>query len=341
MVVKTEGSTSTIAIMMSFAALSWSAVLRIPSIRAPIDPTNVISYVLPLVVLSYFAVAVLAVTPKTHSLRVALWPLVALLALRAAISIDLSLDVPQRQHLNVELVSLMFIIATRTLEWTPQKEPLKRHIHPTGATPSIIMDAFGLAINLHGIRWDWSKGLCVPRKTRPSTYIRFAAYTILSASLHAFICGVLHSAVQSFSPDTFGSIIGGTIFDETLPFFLRYVRSSIITTQIASGMYCFFQTGYNLCIVPAVLILRQDPAQWSPAFERPQIFIFGGHPFSLVFGRVGGILGAFFVPAVLHHIILIPLNGRIELWRMTVSYVVYRITNHAFMYKKYTTLLGE
>jgi hypothetical protein len=89
--------------MMSFAALSWSAVLRIPSTRAPIDSTNFVSYVLP-PVLSYFAVAVLAATPKTHSLRVALWPLVALLALRAAISIDLSLDVPQRQHLNVELV---------------------------------------------------------------------------------------------------------------------------------------------------------------------------------------------------------------------------------------------
>ncbi|KIJ08714.1 hypothetical protein PAXINDRAFT_18159 [Paxillus involutus ATCC 200175] len=206
MVVKTEGSTSTIAIMMSFAALSWSAVLLIQSTQAPIDPANFVS--------SF-----------------------------DAISIDLSLDVPQPQHLNVELVSLMFIIATRTLEWALQKEPLKRHIRPAGATPSTIMDAFDLAVNLCGVGWDWSKGLRVPRETRPSTH--------------------------SFSPDTFGSIIGGTIFDETLPFFLRYLRSSIIATLIASGMYCFFQTGYNLCIVPAVLILRQDPTQWPPTFECP------------------------------------------------------------------------
>jgi hypothetical protein len=98
-----EGSTSTRTIMIFVTALSLSDALRIPPAGAPIDPTNFASYVLP-PVLSYFTVAVLAVTPKTHSLRVALWPLVALLALRAAISLDLSLDVPQRQHLNIELV---------------------------------------------------------------------------------------------------------------------------------------------------------------------------------------------------------------------------------------------
>ncbi|KIK79979.1 hypothetical protein PAXRUDRAFT_767428 [Paxillus rubicundulus Ve08.2h10] len=114
----------------------------------------------------------------------------------------------------------MFIITTCTLEWALQKEPLKCHICPTGATPSTITETFDLTVNPHGIGWDWSKGLHVPRKTRLSTHIRFTTYTILSASLRAFICGVLHSAVQALSPDTFGSIIGGTIFDETLPFFL-------------------------------------------------------------------------------------------------------------------------
>ncbi|KAF8838747.1 hypothetical protein BDN67DRAFT_971059 [Paxillus ammoniavirescens] len=323
---------------MSFAALSLSDVLQIPPTRVPIDPMNFISYVLP-PVLSYFAVAILAVTPKTHSLRVALWPPVALLAWRAAMSLDLSFDIPQRKSLNINLASLMFIISTRTLEWTLQREPLKRHIRPAGATPSTIMDVVDLAVNLRGHGWDWSKGLHVPRETRPSTYTRFVAYAMLSGGLHAFMCGVLHTAVQSFSPDTFCSIIGGTIIDETLPFFARYLRASIISTLAAFAIYCAIQTAYDLCTIPAVLILRHDPAQWPPAFDRPwfatsvsdfwgrrwhqfyrRSFILGSYPFSLVFGRVGGIFGAFITSAVFHHVTLIMINGQMELWRMVVSF---------------------
>ncbi|KAF8838327.1 hypothetical protein BDN67DRAFT_982589 [Paxillus ammoniavirescens] len=322
---------------MSFATLSLSDILQTPPIRAPIDLMDFASYVVP-PVLSYFAVAVLAVTPKTHSLRVALWPLVALLALRAAMSLDLSFDVPQRK-LHGMVVFLMFIISTRTLEWTLQKEPLKRHIHPAGATPSTIMDVFDLVANLRGHGWDWSKGLHVPRETRPSTRKRFVAYAMLSGGLHAFMFGVLHTAIQSFSPDAFGSIIGGTIFDEALPFFAKYLRASIISILAAFAIYCGIQTAYDLCTIPAVLILRQDPAQWPPAFERPwfatsvsdfwgrgwhqfyrRTFILGGYPFSLIFGRVGGVFGAFFTSAVFHYIALVTVNGQMTLWRMVVSF---------------------
>ncbi|KIJ08719.1 hypothetical protein PAXINDRAFT_172797 [Paxillus involutus ATCC 200175] len=251
----------------------------------------------------------------------------------------MSLDIPQRKSLNIDLVLSMFAIATRTLDWTLQKEPLKRHIRPARATPSTIMDAFDLAANLRGIGWDWSKGLYVPRETRPSTHTRFVTCAILSAGLHTFISGVVHTVVRSFSPDTFGSIIGGTIFDETLPFFPRYLRASIISALVAIEIYCALQMTYDLCIIPAVLILGQDPAQWPPIFERPwsatsvsdfwgrrwhqfyrRTFILGSYPFSSVFGRMGGVFGAFFVSAVFHHIALITLNGQMELWRMLVSF---------------------
>jgi hypothetical protein len=88
---------------MSFATSSLSDVLQIPPTRAPINSTNFVLYVLP-PVLSYFAVAILAVTPQTHSLRVALWPLVALLTLRAAMSLDMSFGIPQRKFLDIDLV---------------------------------------------------------------------------------------------------------------------------------------------------------------------------------------------------------------------------------------------
>ncbi|KAF8838767.1 hypothetical protein BDN67DRAFT_997542 [Paxillus ammoniavirescens] len=321
---------STSIIMVSFAAPSLSDVLRIPSARAPIDPTNFALYVLP-PVLSYFAVAVLAVTPQTHSLRIALCPLVALLALRAA----MSLDIPQQKFLDIDFMVSMFVIATRALDWTLKKEPLKRHLRPSGATPSTTMDAFDLAFNLRGIGWDWSKGLQVPRETRPPTPVKFVAYTIFSAGLHAFICGVVHTAIQSFLPNASGSII-----DETLPFFVRFLRTCIISNFGALGICCHLQMAYDLCTIPGILILKQDPAQWPPAFEQPwlatsvrdlwgwrwhqffrQTFIFlGGYPLSLVFGRVGHIFGAFFASAVFHQILLVTLNRRVVLWRMVVSF---------------------
>ncbi|KAF9242034.1 hypothetical protein BU15DRAFT_44203 [Melanogaster broomeanus] len=321
---------------MSFAALR--DVLPVPSTPISIDPTSFVSYVLP-PLLSYFVVAILAVTPQTHSLRVALWPLVTLLALRAALSLDLSLGKPELSFLNIDLL-LMFSIATRTLEWTLAKEPLKRHIRPANSTPSVVMDALDLAANLRGYGWDWSKGLHVPRETRPLTRTRFVAHAVFSAGLHAFICGTLHRAVQSFSPDAFGTLQGGSIFDDTLPLFIRYLRSTIISTFCAFAIYCVLQMGYDLCIIPAVLILRQDPLQWPPAFDAPwfstsvsdfwgrrwhqwfrQTFIFvGGYPLSLVFGRVGGIFGGFFASGVFHHMALATLNGQVELWRMLVSF---------------------
>ncbi|KAH0836314.1 hypothetical protein J3R83DRAFT_7863 [Lanmaoa asiatica] len=67
-----------------------------------------VSYILP-PILGYYAVAVLAVTPRTHTLRVALWPVVALLALRAVASVDPTLGEPDRKFYNTVLVvSLSF-----------------------------------------------------------------------------------------------------------------------------------------------------------------------------------------------------------------------------------------
>jgi len=91
---------------MSFLALSlWVAVY--PSIRVPIDIVTFVSYVLP-AILGYFVVAVLAVTPHTHALRVALLPIVACLSLRAAVSVDMSLGEPDRRFRNTAFVVSLF-----------------------------------------------------------------------------------------------------------------------------------------------------------------------------------------------------------------------------------------
>ena len=76
-------------------------ILPVPSTRLPFDVRSTITYLLP-AWLSYIVVAILVMLPGTRTLRIALWPLIALLAFRAAVYVDLSNGDPQRTHLNVD-----------------------------------------------------------------------------------------------------------------------------------------------------------------------------------------------------------------------------------------------
>ena len=320
-----------------------------------------ISHILP-PLLGYFFAAVLAVTPQTHTLRVALWPVVTLFALRAAVSVDMSLGEPDRKFRNtsfivsfsflmnstqiVESRSLlhpqfsMILIATRTFDWTLEKGPLARHLRPAKDSKSTIMDALDLASTSRGYGWDWSDGVYIPRDTRPTNHREFMFHVILSAAFHAFFCGVLQCAIRSFSPIGFGSLSGGSIFDETLPFHVRYPRACIISIFATLEIYAGLQTCYDACTITAVLVFGQDPAQWPPAFDAPwcstslcefwgrrwhQFFrrmflIQGSYPLSFVLGRVGFIIGAFLSSGVLHHITMISLDDKSESWGILVGF---------------------
>jgi len=108
----THRSSMTFASFASFSGLSLRNVLGVPSTKFPIDSATFVSYVLPPLV-CYIVVALLAITPQTRTLRVALWPLVALLALRAALSVDMSLGEPAQKFLNIDLVVSVFRIKRR------------------------------------------------------------------------------------------------------------------------------------------------------------------------------------------------------------------------------------
>ena len=347
----------------TFVAPSLRNALGVPSTKIPIDGTTFVLYVLPTVVCK-FVVALLAVTPQTRTARVALRPLIVLFALRAALSVDMSLGRPERKYLNIDMVVsvfrhnslqasledrltwgsfqlFMFSFVTRTLDWTLAKEPLVRHLRPANSSPSAIMDALDLVSNYRGHGWEWSRGLYIPRETRPTTRMAFVYYTFVSAVAHALICGALHRAVLSLAPLGGGPIPGGsTIFDVTLPFLVQYLRASIISILATLEIYASVQMYYDLATIPAVLVLGQDPSQWPPLFDSPwratslsnfwgrrwhQFFrhtflVSGGHPFSFVLGRTGFIIGAFLASAVLHHILLVALNSRAEIWWMLVGF---------------------
>lgn len=96
-----QGNPDDLTIMMSFTStvLSLQNALGVPSAKVPIDSATLVLYILPPLV---------AVSPDTRTVRVALWPLVALLALRAGISVDLSFGKTERTINNVGLVVSVF-----------------------------------------------------------------------------------------------------------------------------------------------------------------------------------------------------------------------------------------
>ena len=86
---------------MSFIADPPFINTILPSTRYPFDIRSAITYLLP-ACLSYVTVAILVMLPGTRLLRIALWPLIALLAFRAAACVDFSNSDPQSTYHNTK-----------------------------------------------------------------------------------------------------------------------------------------------------------------------------------------------------------------------------------------------
>ncbi|KAH7912162.1 hypothetical protein BJ138DRAFT_1112620 [Hygrophoropsis aurantiaca] len=322
-------------------------ILQLAPTKSALTLNGFVSDILP-PIFCYFVTAVLVLIPRTHWIRLALWPITVVLALRATSSTDFALNDPRQAFWNIDLVLSMFCITTRTLQWILMKNPPKRIVQDREATPSrntydIIKDALDLMINLRGHDWNWSGGLYIPPETRPtSSRLRFILATLISCIIHGLTCGALHTAVQTFSPDGFATHNGGTIFDASLPAPVRYLRSSIISTMTAFAIYSVLRCGYELMAIGGIVVLGQEPHQWPPAFEKPWIsvslrefwgkrwhqwfrgtFLFlGARPLSYIGGRVGGIIGAFLASAVFHHTALYVLDENAKLWNMIVPFAM-------------------
>ncbi|KAG2367224.1 hypothetical protein BDR07DRAFT_1394044, partial [Suillus spraguei] len=234
---------------------------------------------------------------------------------RAATSLDICTGQPELGIWNFQLhVTIHVLYCRTTLEWTVQTKPFIRVPARQSSTDApkrnSMLDALDLTYNFRGCGWDWSQGLYVPPETHPtSSRLAFAISALISGLKHSFIFGVAHCAIQSFSPDTFGSVNGGTIFDYSLPPHLRYLRSTIITTLCTLFVYSVFQANYELTAPLGVLLFKQHPDQWPPSFDSPwratsvrefwsrrwhqrfrRLFIFlGKYPLSLLFGRAGAL----------------------------------------------------
>ena len=213
----------------------------------------------------------------------------------------------------------MAVLAIRAIIWTFQRKPYQR-IHRyrsrfnTSTYFQVLLDAADLCWNFRGIGWSWSR---LPNHLEPPSSLTF---TFLSFLFHVILTDVAHRLVQIFGPDTLGSVVGGTIFDPSLPPLHRYSRSTIITLISGFTIYASIQTTYLFFALFSRVVLCHSPSQWPPLFNHPwlstsvsqfwsngwhqlhrDVFIsFGANPLIPFMGRVGGVLGAFFLSGVLH-----------------------------------------
>lgn len=157
----------------------------------------------------------------------------------------------------------------------------------------------------------------------------FVLWTLASICFHLPVLDLLQYAVQRFGPGTFGTVKGGSIFDPNLNPLIRYSRSTFISFLSGLVVYCAIQVAYDISTLFGVVVFGQLPAQWPPVFNDPwnatslsefwakrwhllfrDIFVnIGGVPASHLFGRAGGVLGAFFVSGLLHYIGLFGLGN--------------------------------
>ena len=215
----------------------------------------------------------------------------------------------------------MTVVAIRIIIWTFQRNPFKRIHRPTDVPltySQILLDAADLTFNLRGLGWSWSPLPRPPIDSRSS--LTFFFHTLVSIIFHVVFSDVTQRLVQNFGPDTIGSAVGGTVFDPSLPPLHRYSRSSLISLISGMSLYADIQSIHLLVTLFSLIFLRHSPSQWPPLFNHPwfstslsrfwsrgwhqlfkDVFVsFGGKPLSLLMGRVGRILGSFFVSSVLH-----------------------------------------
>ncbi|KAH7912044.1 membrane bound O-acyl transferase family-domain-containing protein [Hygrophoropsis aurantiaca] len=306
--------------------------------RRPVTVGNFATTFLP-VLFFYYTMAVLVQRKHTFQYRLALLPLILCLAFHMGTSLDFSGGSPGHVFLNQGLALAMFTVAMRTITWTFAKEPyrrtgltyensdkkrpLSRDHTPDFTLGEAMWNAWDLIMNLRGLGWNWSRTFHIPAPTfHTSSVPFFLAQSIIRLVFYVLAFDIASASIRSFSPDTFGSIRGGSIFDVSLAPIPRYMRASVISVLSAWTAYFIIETVYQIHAIIFVLLFRQRPSQWPPLFDSPwmstslaefwgqkwhQLFrecftAVGSRPFRHYLGRTGGIFGAFLASGMLHDV---------------------------------------
>ncbi|KAI9572384.1 hypothetical protein HD554DRAFT_1679328 [Boletus coccyginus] len=183
-------------------------------------------------------------------------------------------------------------------------------------------NACELMFNTRGIGWNWPQGLIVPKPIfETDSRIIFVLLSAAQLAFHAFGFDACIQVIRMVSPDTFGSLNGGSLFDHALPPLLELFRSVFVSLLVVWMAYFAIQWGYHFLAIISIILFQQRPSQWPPLFDSPwlstsltelwgrrwhqmmrELVALGARPFSSLFGRLGSLFGAFLVSGIFHDI---------------------------------------
>ena len=218
----------------------------------------------------------------------------------------------------------------RGIVWAVAREPFRRQ-SPSNKQSKLdsesiyiaFWNAWDLMLNRRGIGWNWSRGLIVPKPAfETDSRIAFVLLSVARLALHALGFDTCLQIIHMLSPDTFGSSSGGSLFDHTLPPLLELLRSVFVSLLTVWLTYFAIQWTYQVLAIIGTVLFQQRPSQWPPLFDSPWLSTslselwgrrwhqlmrdvvvnLGAQPFNCLFGRPGGLLGAFLLSGIFHDI---------------------------------------
>jgi len=200
--------------------------------------------------------------------------------------------------------------------------PVSRRLNaPSKTSWNILANALDLVFNLRGIGWDFLENTHLP--PNPATKMSRPVFVLYGLALNLYnliVFDVFVYAGQSLGQGTFASPQGGSLFDPSRSFMFNFAKSALVTLLWVPVLMYGTRLSYTILSIVAVGVFGQDPSLWPPLYHMPglstslaefwgkrwhQLFRIDFHyaisyPLSLVFGRVGYVLGAFALSAWIH-----------------------------------------
>ena len=214
--------------------------------------------------------------------------------------------------------------------WAVAREPFRRQSPlnkrsklDSESVYTAFWNALDLMYNKRGIGWNWPRGLVVPKPAfETDSRIAFVLLSAARLALHALGFDACLQIICILSPETFGSLNGGSLFDHTLPPLLEPLRAVFVSLLTVWMAYFVLQLGYQFLAILCIVLFQQHPSQWPPLFDSPWlstslselwgrrwhqmsrdvVLNLGSEPFNCLFGRLGGLFGAFLVSGIVHDI---------------------------------------
>ena len=157
--------------------------------------------------------------------------------------------------------------------WAVAREPFRRQ-SPSNkyneldseSVYTAFWNAWDLMLNARGIGWNWPRGLVVPKSAFETDWrITFVLLSTAQLALHALAFDACLQIICMLSPDTFGSLNGGSLFDHTLPPLLELVRSRLggLDGILYDTVELPISGDRMRCLVPATPLSIATPFRFS------------------------------------------------------------------------------